>query len=46
MSIKIGIILIVISVPIIFIGLIFYLYCGENGYNKYCEKANTCPRIS
>ena len=44
MSIQFGIILIVISVPIIFIGLIFYFYGGENGYNKYCEKSNTCPR--
>ena len=30
---------------IIFIALVFVIFvlCGENGYNKKCKKASSCP---
>lgn len=44
MSLKFGIIIILFFLPILLlVGAIFYIYGGENGYNKYCEKSNTCP---
>ena len=47
MSIQFGIIITILFLPILLLCIaIFYLYGGENGYNKYCEKSNTCPRIS
>lgn len=46
MSITFGIIMTLLLVPIILLAIaIFIVYGGENGYNKYCGKANTCPRF-
>ena len=44
MSIQFGIIITILFLPILLLCIaIFYLYGGENGYNKYCKKSNTCP---
>ena len=43
MSIQFGIIITILFLPILLLCIvIFYLYGGENGYNKYCDKSNTC----
>lgn len=43
MSIKFGIIFLLLIIPILLLIIaVFIVYGGENGYNKYCGKANWC----